>query len=723
MAAFSTTDEAILTAPLELNPVAQAATASSSGRSIYHIYDIESTAAKIVEGRFQRVALQFPDEALVDSVPVFWALKREIRAGYEKLADPLSSAQKDADETNESSASATSTNASPSNSRLLPELYILADTSYGSCCVDEVAARHVNADLVVHYGHACLSNTATLPVIYVFTKQPLDDVQRAAEQLVQSAKEYFLENEAIKALVLTYDVSWDHAIQDVYEALQACLKQHDIQLPLVRSHVDTRRNYQDKVGKSSIPTPSPAPASQSQDPACDCAKSASSGEASACGNGMMANGADNRGGCCSSGSSSNQGGCCNSSGTCVSGATTSRTSLSVFASSKHNSTEAVHASVEEQRRAQPLGPSRTVELPSGVDYSDCGYLYVGPESLSLTNLLLTLGATTSVVSYDPLTGATRQETGRTNKLLMKRYTSVLKARDASVVGLLVGTLGVQSYLPLLKHLRGLLTSKQSGRKVYTISVGKLNPAKLANFQEIDVFVLIACPENTLVDSKEFLRPIVTPFEMELAVKAGIRHQETGEEGVDWSGEYRLDLEQLVPEDVRESLKSVSIDPTSNGSKETSDDLDAGRDQVQGDEEDEDHGSSDTDQPHFSLISGTYVHRRRFDASSPSSGRTVQQIARPNSSTTAKDEVSDKAAEQSLTRSDTGGDADSHTVAIRNADGTLTTVLQSASMAHLETRTWKGLEQRLGLDEPSQLEEGREGIARGYKDAGGEGSTM
>jgi len=54
-------------------------------------------------------------------------------------------------------------------------LFVLADTSYGrspssshvplqvsdrpypSCCVDEVAAQHVNADAVVHYGHACMS--------------------------------------------------------------------------------------------------------------------------------------------------------------------------------------------------------------------------------------------------------------------------------------------------------------------------------------------------------------------------------------------------------------------------------------------------------------------------------------------------------------------------------------------------------------------------------------
>lgn len=53
-------------------------------------------------------------------------------------------------------------------------LYILGDTSYGACCVDEIAAEHISAEAVVHYGRACLSPTARIPVIHVFTKQPLD---------------------------------------------------------------------------------------------------------------------------------------------------------------------------------------------------------------------------------------------------------------------------------------------------------------------------------------------------------------------------------------------------------------------------------------------------------------------------------------------------------------------------------------------------------------------
>ncbi len=73
-----------------------------------------------------------------------------------------------ADDASSSNDASSSTSTTAPNKRV-PEFYILADTSYGGCCVDEVAAKHVDADLVVHYGHACLSATARLPVIYVFT--------------------------------------------------------------------------------------------------------------------------------------------------------------------------------------------------------------------------------------------------------------------------------------------------------------------------------------------------------------------------------------------------------------------------------------------------------------------------------------------------------------------------------------------------------------------------
>ena len=63
---------------------------------------------------------------------------------------------------------------------------------------------------------------------------------------------------------------------------------------------------------------------------------------------------------------------------------------------------------------------------------------------------------------------------------------------------------VASYLPLIARIRQALV--HAHKKAYTISVGKLNPAKLANFAEIECFVLVACPENTLVDAKVIKTP-------------------------------------------------------------------------------------------------------------------------------------------------------------------------------------------------------------------------
>jgi diphthamide biosynthesis protein 2 len=144
-----------------------------------------------------------------------------------------------------------------------------------------------------------------------------------------------------------------------------------------------------------------------------------------------------------------------------------------------------------------------------------------------------------------------------------------------------------SYLPLIAHLRQVLA--RAHKKAYTISVGKLNPAKLANFAEIECFVLVACPENSLVDAKvlsmrslspqfsdksryhqDFFRPIVTPFELQLALQPSPT----------WTGEYVLDFDEVL---ARGSPKPFS------------------------DEDEED----DPDRPVFSLVTGRYRHPKRY----------------------------------------------------------------------------------------------------------------
>ncbi len=163
-------------------------------------------------------------------------------------------------------------------------------------------------------------------------------------------------------------------------------------------------------------------------------------------------------------------------------------------------------------------------------------LYVGEEGFNLSNLMLTLNRCT-FYSYNPKSHSLRAETMNVNQQLMKRFFLIEKAKDALMIGILVATLGVANYLDIIERIKKMITA--AGKKYYTFIVGKLNPAKLANFPEIDIYTLIACPENSLLDSRDFYRPIITPFELEVALNSARQ----------WTGDYTTDFRQLLPGNV------------------------------------------------------------------------------------------------------------------------------------------------------------------------------
>ena len=51
------------------------------------------------------------------------------------------------------------------------EVFVLGDTSYGHCCVDEVGAEHYGADSVLHFGYSCGSLPERLPTLCLFDSQ------------------------------------------------------------------------------------------------------------------------------------------------------------------------------------------------------------------------------------------------------------------------------------------------------------------------------------------------------------------------------------------------------------------------------------------------------------------------------------------------------------------------------------------------------------------------
>ncbi|XP_025081135.1 2-(3-amino-3-carboxypropyl)histidine synthase subunit 2-like isoform X3 [Pomacea canaliculata] len=319
-------------------------------------------------------------------------------------------------------------------------IFILGDTSYGSafcsCCVDEVAGEHLQADCIIHYGPACLSPTQRLPVLYVFASCPVD-IKHAAQQLESLCPDYS------KPVLLMAETSYQHAVDSLYDELKG--KYNGL--------VTSQLKMPDDVHE----------------------KSADSGEKS-----------DNL----SSGKADTQ--------------------ISTFCKC-----------------------SRCFQLPPGVSLNECLVFFIGQEGLVLTNFMMTMNKC-GFLTYDPATKICRQESLNVNKALMKRYYMIECAKDASIVGIVVGTLGISGTRDIIAHLRLLV--RRAGKKCYTFVVGKLSVAKLANFMEVDVFVLVACPLNSLLDSSEFYRPVVTPYEMEVACN----------QAREWTGDYLTDFQELLP---------------------------------------------------------------------------------------------------------------------------------------------------------------------------------
>ena len=203
---LSTADDRILE---ETTPVASRdPTAPVSDDELSITYDIERTLKDIRQARYRRIALQFPDDMLPDAPRVFQLLSRGLEREEVGTNGTQPSNQTDAG----LAQSINELQVDDKTEQYPPRLTILADTSYGTCCVDEVAAEHVDADVVVHYGRSCLSPTARLPVIHVFTHKNLP-----LEPVVRAFKATYLD--PTTKVIIAADVTYADHVPTVYTRL------------------------------------------------------------------------------------------------------------------------------------------------------------------------------------------------------------------------------------------------------------------------------------------------------------------------------------------------------------------------------------------------------------------------------------------------------------------------------------------------------------------------
>ncbi|ETN38443.1 diphthamide biosynthesis protein 2 [Cyphellophora europaea CBS 101466] len=499
-------------------------------------YEIARTLKEIKQHRWQRLALQFPDDMLPHSTRVYRLLAR----GLDSKSHPPPASPEPVPEAEGSVNGDISKLALDEDVKLT----ILGDTSYGSCCVDEIAAEHVNADAVIHYGRSCLSPTARLPVVHVFTDRPID-----RHRAIEAFKSAFPDPSS--KVVVTADVPY-------------------------ASHVSALSQQLIDLGYTSV-----FPASILHDPS-----------------------------------------------------------------------SAI--------------PNRTVPPSVAEDPTSLSDWHMFHISEPPTSLLLTLTSSMASIKVFPTDNTTIQSVPTaveksTSVLLRRRYALVTSLSTVAVWGILINTLSVKNYLHIVDLVKKQISD--AGKKSYLFVVGKINAAKVANFSEIGGWVVIGCWESSLIDSKDFYKPIITPFELQLALSPDSSRI--------WTGRWRSDFDTV--------LNATDAATTA-------------ADEGLTDEEGELFGSDDeSEPPEFDLRTGRYITKTRPMGVSRKRQQAVTSNGPSSSTALAKR---------------TGGD-------IVSVNGVASPAAEFLS----QNRTWRGLEVRYDEDEDEDqgglLEEGRTGVARGY----------
>ena len=512
---------------------------SITDEQLYITYEIERTVSAIRKEAYGRIALQFPDEMLSDAPRVFEALSKNLKSTTSMNREEP-----------EGPVNAVRTELHPAQS-IAAKLYILADSSYGACCVDEIAAEHVNADAVIHYGRACLSPTARIPVIHIFTKQRLPEQSR----LIEEFQKFYGDRQ--QKVILMADVTYQNHLQDIMTVLQ----------------------------------------------------------------------------------------------------------LRIF--SNLFLTDIIHDP------SSPL-PNRTIPEEVKADFSKLSEWQLFHIAEPPLSLLLILASRVGSIRIFPTSGygdgnSVEPFVASTSRALNRRYALLTSVTTVSIFGILINTLSVKNYLHIVEHVKSQI--RAAGKKSYTFVVGKINAAKVANFSEVGAWVVIGCWESSLIDSKEFWKPILTPFELDLALKR--------DEDRFWTGEWSSDFQSMLKEPDTKPAQSPI--PIGHG----------GDIQVNSTEGDYD-SESESAPPEFDLRTGRYV----------SNPRPMQSSASVTESSPAIKERLDK----SLIKRVTGN--------LAVVGGEL-----SPGAEHLRSeRTWKGLgsDFEIAYEETgTPLEQGSGGIARGY----------
>jgi len=276
------------------------------------------------------------------------------------------------------------------------ETLIMGDVTYGACCVDDLTAKALGAQLMVHYGHSCLVPvdvmTAGIKMLYVFV-----DIQIDLNHFIETVRFNFpIDEKGIPHLAVVSTIQFVAALQS------------------------SSRELIENGYEVTIPQ----------------AKPLSPGEILGC-----------------------------------------------------------------------TSPNLSDDV-SAIIYLGDGRFHL--ESIMIANPLI------PSYRYDPYNKEFTREYYDHDQMRANRFRAIEKAKSARHFGVILGTLGRQGSTKVMDNL--LRRIEETGRTSTTVFLSEIFPDKLAMFgEQVDAWVQIACPRLSIDWGLAFDKPLLSPYEMSVAL--------------------------------------------------------------------------------------------------------------------------------------------------------------------------------------------------------------
>ncbi|XP_021742015.1 2-(3-amino-3-carboxypropyl)histidine synthase subunit 1-like [Chenopodium quinoa] len=282
------------------------------------------------------------------------------------------------------------------------DVFVLADVTYGACCVDDLSAAALGADLLIHYGHSCLVpvDNTVIPCLYVFVEIGID-----VSKLVKTIE---MNELGSRNLAVAGTIQFAGAIRGVKVELE-------------------RLGFRVLVPQS---------------------KPLSAGE--------------------------------------VLGCTAPKVSMKDFGG-----------------------------VGVGGDDGDLVIVFVADGRFHLEAFMIA-NPGVKAFRYDPYLGRLFLEEYDHKGMKDSRMRAVLKAKEAKNWGVVLGTLGRQGNPKSLERLERKMEEK--GMSWTVVLMSEISPSRIELFEDsIDAWIQIACPRLSIDWGEAFHRPLLNPFEAEIAL--------------------------------------------------------------------------------------------------------------------------------------------------------------------------------------------------------------